>query len=68
MPSTRCDIDHIVAVTDGGATTDDNLAPLCRYHHRIKHDHHWTYRRLPTGDYRWTSPTGHTYTKIRPLP
>jgi hypothetical protein len=66
MPAVDCDIDHIVAVADGGATTDDNLAPLCRYHHRVKHDHGWTYRRLATGDYRWTSPTGHTYTKIRP--
>jgi len=67
-PSTRSDIDHILAVQDGGATTDDNLAPLCRYHHRIKHDHGWTYTRLPNGDYQWTSPTGHTYRKIRPPP
>ena len=63
ISATRSDIDHIVAIADGGKTTDDNLAPLCRYHHRIKHDHRWTYQRLPNGNYQWKSPTGHTYTK-----
>jgi len=65
-PSTRSDIDHIVAVADGGTTTDENLAPLCRYHHRIKHRYGWTYQRTTDGRYQWTSPTGHTYTKTRP--
>ncbi len=64
VAATRSDLDHIIAVADGGPTTDDNLAPLCRYHHRIKHDHGWTYLRIDHG-YRWTSPTGHTYTSIR---
>ncbi|VAV93912.1 hypothetical protein MNBD_ACTINO01-548 [hydrothermal vent metagenome] len=66
IPAINCDIDHIVAVANGGTTTDDNLAPLCRYHHRIKHEHGWTYQRTTHGRYEWTSPTGHTYTKTRP--
>ncbi len=66
MPAFNCDIDHIVAVADGGTTTNNNLAPLCRYHHRIKHTYGWTYQRSTDGRYEWTSPTGHTYTKIRP--
>ena len=67
MPAARSDIDHTIAIQDGGTTTDDNLASLCRYHHRIKHDHGWTYEHR---DHRivWTSPSGHTYTKARPPP
>ena len=61
MPSGDCDLDHTVAVIDGGTTTDDNLAPLCRYHHRAKHQAPWKPRRLPNGDHRFTSPLGHTY-------
>ena len=38
----------------------DNLAPLCRHHHRVKTHGRWHYRRLPHGGYQWTTPTGHT--------
>ncbi len=62
MPSTGCDLDHTVAVKDGGPTTDNNLAPLCRHHHRAKHQAPWKPRRLPKGDHQFTSPLGHTYT------
>jgi hypothetical protein len=34
---------------------------LCRRHHRLKTLTAWRYRRLPDGDYEWTSPTGQTY-------
>jgi hypothetical protein len=34
MPSRNCDVDHTVAVIDGGPTTTCNLAPLCRHHQR----------------------------------
>ena len=65
-PSRRCDLDHIeayVSPDDGGPpgqTHPDNLAPLCRGHHRAKTHGLWTYRRLPDGGYRWTTPTGRT--------
>jgi hypothetical protein len=62
VPSTGCDLDHTVAVKDGGPTTDNNLAPLCRHHHRAKHQAPWKPLRLPNGDHQFTSPLGHTYT------
>jgi hypothetical protein len=62
--SSRCDLDHIEAYVDPddggppGQTHPDNLAPLCRHHHRVKTHGGWTYHRLPDVGYRWTSPTG----------
>ena len=45
-----------------GQTRPDNLAPLCRRHHRRKTTGGWTYQRQPEGTYHWTDPHGHTYT------
>ena len=42
-------------------TRTDNLARLCRFHHRVKTHSGWDYRREPTGTLRWTSPLGRTY-------
>ena len=39
-----CDIDHTIAWEDGGTSTPDNLAHLCRGHHTIKHHGGWTVR------------------------
>ena len=64
MPSRQCDIDHTVPVADGGVTCDCNLAPLCRHDHCIKHQHGWTYQKLPDGKWQWTTRFGHTYTTI----
>jgi hypothetical protein len=63
----RCDLDHIRAYVppdDGGPpgqTRVDNLACLCRRHHRLKTFTGWTYRRTLDGSYLWTSPRGRTY-------
>jgi Domain of unknown function (DUF222) len=62
MPSNDCDLDHTVAWSDGGPTRDCNLAPLCRYHHRIKHLANWRYRPVGHWDYAWTSRLGRVYT------
>ncbi len=62
MPAVDCDLDHRIRWTDGGTTTTDNLAPLCRHDHPIKDTLGWTYHALPDGRYRWTSKLGHTYT------
>ena len=62
MPSVDCDLDHRTPYSLGGCTHDHNLAPLCRHHHRIRHQAHWHYQRLPDGDHHWTSPHGRTYT------
>jgi hypothetical protein len=61
MPSSDCDIDHTVAYMAGGPTTDCNLSPICRYHHRAKHEASWDLTRLDDGDHEWTSPMSHTY-------
>jgi hypothetical protein len=61
-PSMDCDLDHRVRYADGGETTVDNLTPLCRHDHRLKHQAGWTYQPLPDGDHQWTSKLGHTYT------
>jgi hypothetical protein len=64
----RFDLDHIEPFRhrdDGGPpgqTRTDNLARLCRFHHRIKTRGDWHYRRHPDGSYHWTSPLGRAYT------
>lgn len=61
MPSPDCDIDHTVPYAEGGVTCPCNSAPGCRHDHILK-DHGWSYVRLASGGYQWTSPLGHTYT------
>ncbi|MGN6781170.1 MAG: HNH endonuclease signature motif containing protein, partial [Marmoricola sp.] len=62
-----CDLDHTepyLPIEEGGPpgqTRPENLAPLCRRHHRCKTFTAWRYRRLPGGDYEWTDPDGATY-------
>ncbi|MGE9349519.1 DUF222 domain-containing protein [Isoptericola variabilis] len=34
-PAPRCDVDHTLAWAGGGRTTADNLAHLCRRHHKL---------------------------------
>jgi hypothetical protein len=59
-----CDLDHITPyVPDGppGQTRPDNLACLCRRHHRAKTAGLWRYSRTLEGEYRWRGPYGTTY-------
>jgi hypothetical protein len=65
QPAGRCDLDHVVP-WPSGPTTADNLAALCRHHHRLKHQTGWTVRAGPVADLIWTAPTGHTYTTTPP--
>jgi hypothetical protein len=44
-----------------GPTESWNLAPLCRYHHRLKTFTAWTYYRTGPTTFEWTSPMGYTY-------
>ena len=58
-----CDLDHTVPYDpDGppGQTHPDNLACLCRRHHRAKTTGHWRYTRTPHG-YLWHGPHAATY-------
>jgi hypothetical protein len=62
MPASDCDLDHTHAWAEGGPTDTHNLAPLCRYDHRLKHQAGWKQETNRPGAYTWTSPLGHTYT------
>ncbi|WP_350224051.1 HNH endonuclease signature motif containing protein [Plantibacter sp. ME-Dv--P-122b] len=53
-----CDLDHSVAWQDGGTTAVDNLACLCRHHHRLKHLPGWNLEHRPGGILTWTTPDG----------
>jgi len=73
-PARGCDIDHIVefdhhAAAEGrpqpGPTQTDNLAALCRSHHRVKTHTAWRYRMVAPGVFEWTSPHGHRYRRDR---
>jgi hypothetical protein len=58
-PTRDCDLDHLRAWSEGGATDDDNLDPECRHHHRLRHETRWAAGRHPdTGALVWTSPIG----------
>ena len=62
-----CDLDHIDPYIDPGEggppgqTRPDNLACLCRRHHRAKTLGRWRYTRTPNGSYLWRGPYGSTY-------
>ncbi|RNM11016.1 HNH endonuclease signature motif containing protein [Nocardioides pocheonensis] len=64
-PARGCDKDHIVPWQEGGSTSSDNLAALCRRHHRLKTHGGWTYTMLTPGEYLWHSPHGHTWLRDR---
>lgn len=66
IAATRCDLDHIVAFSKGGTSSADNLHPLCRRHHRAKHQSGWFVRRCPNGNYEWTTPSGKMYQSPTP--
>ena len=59
-PSRGLDLDHVIP-WPLGPTATDNLAPLCRSHHRAKTFGRWSYRVLTPGTYAWRSPHGYTY-------
>jgi hypothetical protein len=69
-PARGCDIDHVIAYdheadAEGrpqpGPTCTDNLACLCRFHHRLKTHSAWRYETTAPGVFEWTSPHGLRY-------
>jgi hypothetical protein len=69
-PARACDVDHVIpydhdADADGrpqpGPTSTNNLACLCRFHHRLKTHSAWRYEMTSPGVFEWTSPHGHRY-------
>jgi hypothetical protein len=67
MPAARCEIDHTIAWEHGGDTALENLAPLCKGHHTVKHHGGWHLKQIPDsgGAVEWTSPVGRRYV-VRP--
>lgn len=53
-----CDIDHSLDWGLGGITSLDNLAPVCRDQHRLKHHTRWAIIRHRDGTIQWESPRG----------
>ncbi len=73
-PARGCDVDHVTehdhhAEAEGrpqpGPTETENLAALCRFHHRLKTHSTWRYRMTAPGVFEWTSPHGHHYRRDR---
>ena len=57
-PSTQADFEHNIPYEAGGRTCLCNGGPKCRHDHRLKQDPRWKVEQLPSGDFRWTTPTG----------
>jgi len=68
--SRACDLDHVIPYVpfgqpdyQPGQTRPSNLAPLCRYHHRVKTHAGWSYQIDEDGDTEWTDQRGHHHQK-----
>lgn len=63
IDASRCELDHTVAWDHGGSTAADNLSPLCRGHHTLKHHSAWRVSQVPDsgGTMEWRSPSGRRY-------
>ena len=57
----KADADHAIPYADGGTTSSDNIAPLCRRHHRLKTHSAWGYTMLEPGSFLWSSPHGYQF-------
>jgi hypothetical protein len=54
------DLDHTIPWPEG-STSPDNLAVLCRRHHRLKHCAGWNVTLHPDGSMTWVTPSGRNY-------
>jgi hypothetical protein len=60
-PAVSCDFEHNIPYEAGGRTCLCNGNPKCRHDHRIKQDPRWKVEQLPSGEVRWTMPSGRQY-------
>jgi hypothetical protein len=63
VPARVADIDHTTDHANGGLTMHDNLAVLCRHHHRLKHEAQWHVQQPTPGTLVWISPQGRRYVR-----
>ena len=54
----HCDVHHLHERADGGPTTVANGCLLCRFHHRLVHQHGWRLHREASTD-RWVATDPH---------
>lgn len=67
-PARSLDLDHIEPWDEDGPpgqTNSDNLASLCRHHHRAKTFGNGDYTQLLPGVFLWTTPTGLRFLTFR---
>ncbi|HEX5813059.1 MAG TPA: HNH endonuclease signature motif containing protein, partial [Pseudonocardia sp.] len=55
------ELDHVLAWSDGGTTSEPNLAATCTHHHRVKTYAGWRVHAHPDGGLTWITPTGHRH-------
>ncbi len=60
-PAINCDLDHTKPYSEGGETSVENVAPLCRRHHRVKTEGDWKVEQTSPGHLRYTDPHGREY-------
>jgi hypothetical protein len=63
-PSTSCDLDHRIPYSEGGRTHPEQLVPLCRKDHVVRH-RGWTHSSNGDGTHTWSSPFNLIYTTTR---
>jgi hypothetical protein len=61
-PAANSDFEHNTPYEAGGRTCLCNGNPKCRFDHRMKQDPRWNVEQLPSGEVRWTMPSGRQYT------
>ena len=62
VPSAACDFEHNTPYEAGGRTCTCNGNPECRHDHRMKQDPKFHAEQLPSGNIRWTLPSGRQVT------
>ncbi|MBK6872174.1 MAG: hypothetical protein IPG94_12540 [Kineosporiaceae bacterium] len=68
-PALEADLDHLASHSSGGTTEEKNLAPLCRFHHLLKHHAGFTPTLDPvTGQVTWRTPSGHHISEPHDMP
>jgi Domain of unknown function (DUF222)/HNH endonuclease len=64
---TFTNVHHVIPWKPGGPTDLDNLALMCRHHHRVVHSNGWTMSGDPNGELHFVGPTDRAMTS-RPSP
>lgn len=59
-PAVTADMEHTRAYEEGGETSEHNVDPRCRHHHRLKQRKEWKVEKTGPAETRWTGPSGRT--------